>query len=152
MWGRYSGVNLLAREPLRQRRWIMTPHPGEAARLLQQDTAAIQCDRFGAASAINRQYGGVTLLKGAGSIVHNGEQRPMVCGAGNPGMASAGMGDVLSGVLGALLGQGLTLLQAARAGVCVHACAADRAARAGERGLLARDVIAEMRVIMNAGS
>jgi NAD(P)H-hydrate epimerase len=145
-----DALNLLAREPANQRRWILTPHPGEAARLLRQDTATIQSDRFAAAAAINQQYGGVTVLKGAGSIVHAAAQRPMVCSAGNPGMATAGMGDVLSGVLGSLLAQGLAPGAAARAGVCVHACAGDRAARDGERGLLARDVIAELRNVMNA--
>ncbi len=145
-----DALNLLAREPVNQRRWILTPHPGEAARLLQQDTATIQSDRFAAVAAINQQYGGVTVLKGAGSIVHAEAQRPMVCAAGNPGMATAGMGDVLSGVLGSLLAQGLAPGPAARAGVCVHACAGDRAARGGERGLLARDVIAELRSVVNA--
>ena len=145
-----DALNLLAREPVCQQRWILTPHPGEAARLLRQDTAAIQSDRFAAAAAIHRKYGGVTVLKGAGSIVHSAGQAPMVCAAGNPGMAAAGMGDVLSGVLGGLLAQGLTPVQAARAGVCVHACAGDRAACAGERGLLARDVIAQLRGVMNA--
>jgi hydroxyethylthiazole kinase-like uncharacterized protein yjeF len=145
-----DALNLLACDPVNQQRWILTPHPGEAARLLQQGTATIQSGRFAAAAAINRQYGGVTLLKGAGSIVHAAGQRPMVCAAGNPGMATAGMGDVLSGVLGGLLAQGLTPAEAARAGVCVHACAGDRAARAGERGLLARDVIAQLRGVMNS--
>jgi NAD(P)H-hydrate epimerase len=145
-----DALNLIAREPVRQQRWIMTPHPGEAARLLQQDTATVQSDRFAAAAAINRQYGGVTVLKGAGTIVHAEDRLPMVCAAGNPGMATAGMGDVLSGILGGLLAQGLTPAQAARAGVCVHACAGDHAARDGERGLLARDVIAGLRGVMNA--
>jgi NAD(P)H-hydrate epimerase len=144
-----DALNLLAREPASRQHWILTPHPGEAARLLGQDTAAIQSDRLAAAVAINHRYGGVTVLKGAGTLVCDGEQHPMVCGAGNPGMATAGMGDVLSGVLGGLLAQGLAPLQAARAGVCVHACAGDHAAQDGERGLLARDVIAALRGVLN---
>jgi NAD(P)H-hydrate epimerase len=145
-----DALNLIAREPVNRENWILTPHPGEAARLLGQDTMAVQSDRLAAAVAINRAYGGVTVLKGAGTIVCAGDQRPMVCGAGNPGMATAGMGDVLSGVLGGLLAQGLSPLQAARAGVCVHACAGDRAAQDGERGLLARDVIAALRGVLNS--
>ena len=92
----------------------------------------------------------VVVLKGAGPVVTSNGQLPAVCAAGNPGMATAGMGDVLSGVIAALLGQGLALSVAAVAGVCLHARAGDRAAAAGERGLTARDVIAELRQVLNA--
>jgi NAD(P)H-hydrate epimerase len=101
---------------------------------------------------LNRRYGGVIVLKGAGTIIQSEGCLPAVCGAGNPGMATAGMGDVLSGVIGGLLAQGLSLQEAALAGVCVHAGAADLAARDGERGLLARDVIAKLRVLVNPSS
>lgn len=147
-----DALNLLAHDPQHQSRWVLTPHPGEAARLLHTDTQAVGQDRFAAVTEINRRYGGVAVLKGAGTVIQSEDCRPAVCSAGNPGMASAGMGDVLSGVIGGLLAQGLTLQEAALAGVCVHAGAADLAARDGERGLLARDVIAKLRVLVNPSS
>jgi NAD(P)H-hydrate epimerase len=146
-----DALNLLSREPVRRDNWVLTPHPGEAARLLGQSTGAIQADRFAAVRALTGKFGGVAVLKGAGSLVATGDVPLVVCGAGNPGMASGGMGDVLSGVIAALIAQGLDPVAAATAGVCVHARAADRAAADGERGLVARDVIAELRTVMNAG-
>ena len=144
-----DALNLLAHAPLPRANQVLTPHPGEAARLLGQDTATIQQDRFAAARAISQQYGGTTVLKGAGTIIHADDQRPVVCAAGNPGMAPAGMGDVLSGVIAALIAQGMDTHAAAVAGVCVHACAGDAAAQQGERGMLARDVIAGLRTVLN---
>lgn len=144
-----DALNLLASTPAKRPNQVLTPHPGEAARLLHQDTAAIQCDRFAAARAISEQYGGTTVLKGAGTVVHVDGQLPVVCAAGNPGMATAGMGDVLAGVIAALIAQGMDTHAAAVAGVCVHACAGDVAAASGERGMLARDVIAELRGVLN---
>lgn len=127
---------------------IITPHPGEAARLLQTSTAEIHRDRFAAAIALRERFQATVILKGAGTIVAD-EQGVAVCCDGNPGMASGGMGDVLSGVLGALLAQGLPVSQAARLGVCAHARAADCAALAGERGLLASDVVDQLRTVLN---
>lgn len=141
-----DALNLLAGDPLPLGQTILTPHPGEAARLAGLDgSAAVQADRFAAARTIGERHGGVVVLKGAGTVIQAPGQLPVVCAAGNPGMASGGMGDVLSGVLGALLAQGMALPEAAVSGVCLHARAADRAAREGERGLLARDVIAALR-------
>ena len=144
-----DALNLLAGAPARRPHQVLTPHPGEAARLLHQDTAAIQCDRFAAARALTEQYGGTTVLKGAGTVIHADGQLPVVCAAGNPGMATAGMGDVLAGVIAALIAQGMDISAAAVAGVCTHACAGDAAAARGERGMLARDVIAELRGVLN---
>jgi NAD(P)H-hydrate epimerase len=144
-----DALNLLAAHGSRRDNWILTPHPGEAGRLLQQTTATVQADRFAAARAIHDRHAGSVVLKGAGSIVYSESGPPAVCAAGNPGMATAGMGDVLSGVIGGLLAQGMPLADAALAGVCLHAAAGDRAALAGERGLLARDVIAELRPLLN---
>ena len=144
-----DALNLLAREPARGERRVLTPHPGEAARLLKTDSAAIQADRFAAAAAISDQYGGTTVLKGAGTVIHTGSDLPVVCAAGNPGMATAGMGDVLAGVIAALMAQGLSESEAAAGGVCVHACAGDLAAQQGERGMTARDVIAALRGVLN---
>jgi NAD(P)H-hydrate epimerase len=140
-----DALNLLAGMNRRQDNWILTPHPAEAARLLMCDTAAIEADRVTAARRLQKKYGGVCVLKGAGSLVASA-QGIAYCSAGNPGMASGGMGDVLTGVISALLAQGLDSITAAQTGVQIHAAAADQAAAsAGERGLLASDVIEQLR-------
>jgi len=144
-----DALNLLAGEPVRADYQVLTPHPGEAGRLLGITAAAVQADRFTAAQAISDRYGGTAVLKGAGTVVSSSGQLPSVCTAGNPGMATAGMGDVLSGVIAGLLGQGLDPPAAAVAGVCLHGCAGDRAVATGERGMTARDVIAELRAVLN---
>jgi NAD(P)H-hydrate repair Nnr-like enzyme with NAD(P)H-hydrate dehydratase domain len=98
---------------------------------------------------MRERYGGSVVLKGAGSIVSSdGNAPPAVCTDGNPGMASGGMGDVLSGVIGSLLGQGLDPLEAAALGVCLHGAAADLAAEIGQRGLAATDLIPHMRILL----
>jgi hydroxyethylthiazole kinase-like uncharacterized protein yjeF len=144
-----DALNLLASAPAKCENQVLTPHPGEAARLLGLNTVAIQQDRFAAAQAISQQYGGATVLKGAGTVIHVDGKLPAVCAAGNPGMATAGMGDVLSGVIAALIAQGMDVSTAAVAGVCVHACAGDAAALQGERGMMASDVIAALRAVLN---
>src|SRR5690606_36823237 len=122
--------------------WVLTPHPGEAGRLLAVETAQIQQDRFAAITAFQQRYGGAVILKGAGSLVAAEDGRIGVVTAGNPGMATGGMGDVLSGMLGGLIAQGLTIREAARLGACLHATAADLAAdEVGQRSLLATDLI-----------
>jgi ADP-dependent NAD(P)H-hydrate dehydratase / NAD(P)H-hydrate epimerase len=132
------------------RRWVLTPHPGEAARLLSVDNAGIQRDRPGACRQLQHRFGGAVLLKGAGTLIADPEGRLGVCPYGNPGMASGGMGDVLSGVIGALLAQGLDPGSAARLGACLHGRAADLAAAAdGERGLLATDLPDRIRKLLN---
>lgn len=127
---------------------IITPHPGEAARLLACDVEEIQADRFAAARELNRRYGAVVLLKGAGTLICDGAQS-WVIGGGNPGMASGGMGDVLTGVIAALLAQHLPPADAARIGAAVHNLAADLAASEGQRGTLAGDVVANIRKAVN---
>jgi NAD(P)H-hydrate epimerase len=145
-----DALNLLARDPLKRNNWVLTPHPGEAARLLHSSAAAVQQDRFTAVRELQARYAGVAVLKGAGSLVAAAEAPLRLCGLGNPGMASGGMGDVLSGVIAALCAQGLPLFDAARSGVWLHARAADRqAAEYGERGLLAADLIPVMRRLLN---
>ncbi|MFT6388372.1 MAG: NAD(P)H-hydrate epimerase [Cellvibrionaceae bacterium] len=130
--------------------WISTPHPGEAARLLNTTIESIQADRVAAIYALQEKLGGAVVLKGAGSLVLTSDQRLFVCDAGNPGMASGGMGDVLSGLLGALLAQGLSIDSAACLGVILHASAADiAAAEAGQHGLLATDLIPYVRQLLN---
>lgn len=149
-----DALNLLAAGRVTTRRqrsnWILTPHPGEAARLLGCSTAEVQADRFAAVVELQRRYGGVVILKGAGTLVADVDHTTTgLCPYGNPGMASGGMGDVLSGVLGALLAQGLPLASAARLGVCLHSRAADIAAEAGQRGMMASDLLAPLRQLVN---
>lgn len=141
-----DGLNLLARHPQRRDDWILTPHPGEAARLLDTDVATVEADRLQAVHGLAERYGGVVVLKGAGTLVATaGRGEAWLCDRGNPGMASGGMGDALTGVIASLLAQGEDPLTAARVGVWLHATAADRASLDGERGLLAGDLIAELR-------
>jgi ADP-dependent NAD(P)H-hydrate dehydratase / NAD(P)H-hydrate epimerase len=146
-----DGLNLLASGalgvtgPAENR--VLTPHPGEAARLLKCETSAVQADRFAAVSALQARYGGVVVLKGNGSLIADGEQL-LLSDYGNPGMASGGMGDVLSGVIGALLAQHLIPLEAVALGVCLHGAAADRAGEEGQRGLVASDLIPHMRALL----
>ncbi len=144
-----DALNLLARTPHMRNDWILTPHPGEAARLLQTTSAKIQADRFVAVQTVQNRFGGVCVLKGAGTLIFAQDGLPVVSHAGNPGMASAGMGDVLSGVTGSLVAQKFMLSDAARQAVLVHALAADRAAVAGERGLLAADLMPHLRKLVN---
>ncbi len=147
-----DALNLLAREkPRRRDDRVLTPHPGEAARLLQSSVEEVQADRFAAVEALQQRYGGTVVLKGAGTLVLGPGQRPVaVCSDGNPGMASGGMGDVLSGVIGGLMAQGWSPEEAAELGVCLHAAAGDAAAAAGgERGLLASDLAPFVRRLGN---
>ena len=147
-----DALRLLATEPAHRDDWVLTPHPGEAAALLAICTAELNTQRHDTALQLQRRYGGSIVLKGAGSIVASAGSVPAaVCSDGNPGMASAGMGDVLSGVIGGLLAQGFDIREAAESGVCAHAAAADRAAlESGERGLLAGDVIDCLRGLVNS--
>jgi hydroxyethylthiazole kinase-like uncharacterized protein yjeF len=129
---------------------VITPHPGEAARLLGSEGRQVQADRLAAARALRvRHAGSVVVLKGAGSVVHG--ERIAICPYGNPGMGVGGMGDVLTGVIAALIGQGLDAENAATAGVLAHALAGDRAASAGggERGLLPSDLVDHLRPVLN---
>jgi NAD(P)H-hydrate epimerase len=145
-----DALTLLARRPRQQAHWILTPHPGEAARLLGSDVAAVQRDRLAAVRAIAARYGGVCVLKGAGTLVQAGTAIPWICDRGNPGMATAGSGDVLTGIIAALLAGGCAPALAAAAGVLLHAEAGDRASRAGERGVIAGDLIAELHGVVNS--
>lgn len=144
-----DALNLLALDPVRKESWVLTPHPGEAARLSKASTREVQQDRLERVRALQRQYGGVCVLKGCGTLVA-GEDRVCVSAAGNPGMASGGMGDVLTGIIAGLLAQGLDLFDAARFGVQLHAQSADMAARDGQRGLLASDLFLPLRTLVNA--
>jgi NAD(P)H-hydrate epimerase len=145
-----DGLNLLAATPRElPSACVLTPHPGEAARLLGTTTPEIQADRFAAVRALAQKHGAVFVLKGEGSLVADPGGRVAVCPWGNPGMASGGMGDVLTGVIAGLLAQGLGTWDAACLGVGLHARAGDLAARAGERGLLASDLFPYLRALVN---
>jgi NAD(P)H-hydrate epimerase len=145
-----DGLNLLAEEPDKfTAPTVLTPHPGEAARLLGVATAAIEADRFAAVRELAQRYAAVVVLKGAGSLVARSDGRLDVCPWGNPGMASGGMGDLLAGIIAALLAQGCSAWQAACLGVGLHARAGDLAAQAGERGLLATDLLQPLRALVN---
>ncbi len=129
--------------------WILTPHPGEAARLLDCTTEEVQADRFAAVAKLQERFGGTVILKGAGTLVATAGQVSLA-NVGNPGMATGGMGDVLSGVLGALLAQGLDAMTSAQLGVCLHGDAADLAVQDdGVRGLLPTDLLPYLRQLLN---
>jgi len=129
---------------------ILTPHPGEAARLLGTDVAAVQSDRNAAALALVQRHGVVVVLKGAGTLVAAPGRAPRIVAAGNPGMATGGMGDLLTGVVAALRAQGLDAFDAASCGALLHAHAGDLAAReGGMRGLLPTDLLPWLRRCAN---
>ncbi len=145
-----DALNFLAQEPIYRNHWILTPHPGEAARLLDVSIAEIQADRWRAVRELQTRYGGSVVLKGAGSLVCHGRNPLALCDAGNPGMATGGMGDVLTGVIAGLLAQGLSPWHAAAAGVYLHGRAGDAAAAAeGERGMMAGDLLEPLRRLAN---
>jgi NAD(P)H-hydrate epimerase len=142
-----DALNLLAEAPVARGRWVLTPHPGEAARLLGVTASDVQRDRLNAVRALAKRYDAIAVLKGAGTLVAaSGDDGPVrVCDRGNPGMATAGMGDVLAGVLGGLLVQTRDLVSSVRAGVLLHALAGDAAAADGERGTMASDLMPHLR-------
>ncbi len=133
------------------RLWVMTPHPGEAARLLGVTVADIQSDRFAAVRDLQEKYNAVVLLKGAGTIISSPPGRPLrVCPYGNPAMSTAGMGDLLGGIIGGLIAQGMDLQTATELGCCMHSFAADKAAEGlGPRGLVATDILVYLSDISN---
>ncbi|XUA18886.1 bifunctional ADP-dependent NAD(P)H-hydrate dehydratase/NAD(P)H-hydrate epimerase [Citrobacter sp. OP27] len=145
-----DALNLLAINPDKRHNRVLTPHPGEAARLLNCSVAEIESDRLLSAQRLVKRYGGVAVLKGAGTIVADNEHGIAIVDAGNAGMASGGMGDVLSGIIGALLGQHLSPYDAACAGCVAHGAAADiLAAQSGTRGMLATDLFSTLRRVVN---
>lgn len=140
-----DGLNLLQDEPgvMKDARakLIITPHPGEAARLLNCSTSEINRNRMKSAEGLATVTGAVTVLKGAGSVVATPDGKTYINTTGNPGMATGGSGDVLTGVIAALAGQGLKPEAAATAGVFLHGLAGDLASdRMGEYGLIASDI------------
>ena len=152
-----DALTLLARNSadylsIKKDTWILTPHPGEAARLLETTVSKIQLDRFAAIRTLRDTWGGNCLLKGSGSLISNAVRPDLIklCSEGNAGMATAGMGDVLTGVIAALLAQGLPPDRALSFAVCIHGEAADLCAIAsGQKGLLATDLLPQIRRLLN---
>lgn len=153
-----DALNLLARDrealedPLlaeQRGRWVLTPHPGEMARLLDTSIAGVQSDRLGAALKASRAWGATVVLKGARTVVASPDRQVLINPTGNPGLATGGTGDVLAGLIAGLLAQGLTPVQAAAAGVYAHGWAADRLAEArGMAGLIAGDLLEELPLVL----
>jgi len=137
--------------------WILTPHPGEAARLLGTTTEAVQANRLAALGELTRTRGGIVVLKGAGTLVGRDGGIPQLCTAGNPGMAVPGMGDVLTGAVAALVAaaaqggdpsRGGDAFAATCAAVQAHAMAGDLCAAQGVRGVLALEVAQALRAVL----
>ena len=144
-----DALNLLALEPLRRENWVLTPHPGEAARLLGITSTEVQTDRFAAVTSLRDRFGGTVALKGAGSLVAGATGPIRLNRTGNPGMAGGGMGDVLTGVIAGLVAQGMEPGVATVAGVYLHGYAADQCTGEGERGMLAGDLLPVIRALVN---
>lgn len=148
-----DGLNLLAEYPQTTlpEQVVLTPHPGEAARLLGLTNQAIESDRYAAAKAIADKFQCICVLKGAGTLIASVSSNAcLICEDGNPGMATAGMGDTLTGIIAALLSQGLAVESAAEYGVCIHSAAADSIAeKGGQRGIIASDIIDNLRTFVN---
>ena len=153
-----DALNLLAARPLlpaeQRADWILTPHPGEAGRLLGSSTAGVQGDRLGALRALCARYDCTVVLKGRGTLIGAPGTTPWVIETGNPGMATGGTGDVLTGLTAGLVAQVQTqsqdtLTAMAAAAAFVHGAAGDAAAGAGERGLLASDLFEHFRPWLN---
>jgi len=144
-----DALNLLAKDPYYSDTWILTPHPGEAARLLNCTTSTILENRYESIKKIQKKYGGICVLKGAGTLICNNKQIYTNI-TGNPGMASGGMGDVLAGIIGGLVAQKYSLFQAAQAGVYFHGLAADKSSTYyGERGLSASQLFKYIQQLIN---
>ena len=145
-----DALRLIARDPVRRDNWVLTPHPGEAAQLLGMSHSAIQQNRFAAVRTLQSHFGGSVVLKGNGSLVCDSQTKLSLCAAGNPGMASAGMGDVLSGIIAACVVQSGNIDRSVAVAVWLHARAGDDAAvRQGQRGLLAGDLMAHLQRLVN---
>jgi NAD(P)H-hydrate epimerase len=144
-----DALNALAESPFKKNAWILTPHCREAARLLRCGVEEIENNRETAIRQLVKKYGGVVILKGHHTLVQAEGTDIFYCSLGNPGMATAGMGDILSGILGGLLAQKIPPIEAAKIGVYLHALAGDNAAETGMRGLMARDLLAFIRMVVN---
>ena len=147
-----DALRLLGPQSLEGRDAVVTPHPGEAAAMLECATAEINADRLGSAGTLAKRFGCAVVLKGAGTVLTDGEDLA-VCQRGTAALATAGSGDVLSGVLGAFLGMGMARFAAMEAAVCVHAEAGEiEAERHGEWGMAAAELCDTIRAVVNGRS
>lgn len=148
-----DGLNLLSQHAdwsTRKAPLWLTPHPGEAARLLGCDVAQVEQDRYAAVEELSHRYQAFVVLKGAGSLMaHPEAQRIRICQRGSPALAVGGAGDVLSGIVGSLAGQGLAAEAVLPVATWVHAVAGEHAAIAGERGTLPSDLFGPLRKLVN---
>ena len=146
-----DGLNVLAKQQVSCVHAVLTPHPGEAGRLLGEDTAWVQQHRLQVAARLQAQYQAGVVLKGAGSVFLPVPEGVGVCGCGNPGMAVAGMGDVLAGMLVGLLGLGYAREKAMSMAVMNHAGLADALAHEqGQAGLMASDLLERLSAWVSA--
>ncbi|QBY04652.1 NAD(P)H-hydrate dehydratase [Thalassotalea sp. HSM 43] len=143
-----DALTLLAHQPMTRKNWVLTPHPKEAATLLGCSVAKVQQDRFAAVKAIANKYQAICVLKGAGTLISDGQQ-VFINMSGNPGMAVAGMGDVLAGIIAALGLQSQSLFKAVLTAVYIHGRAADIAALDGRKGMLPSDLFVYIRQLVN---
>ena len=150
--GAPSGAKTL-QTPRQYWTFVLTPHPGEAARLMNVSVSHLQADRVTSAIALSKRFDGIVVLKGAGTIIAVPDGRYFINTSGNPGMASGGMGDALSGMIAAFLAQGTDALESAKLAVYLHGAAADACMAHGmaPQGLTASEVIFEARMLLNAG-
>lgn len=147
-----DALNLVAINKIQMKRenCIFTPHPGEAARLLETTPQKIQLNRITMINKLYELLGGIIVLKGSDSLILSEINNVEICRAGNPGMATAGMGDVLSGIIAGLAAQHIPLSDATKLGVLIHAMAGDLSAKeSGERGMIASDLISKLKKIVN---
>ncbi|MES2211776.1 MAG: NAD(P)H-hydrate dehydratase, partial [Pseudomonadota bacterium] len=146
-----DGLNLLGKHPhvVLPKQTVLTPHPAEAGRLLKVTTEEITQDRLAAIQHLWERFERPVLLKGSGTLLKTEAAHYWLCTAGNPGMATAGMGDALTGIIAGLIAQSIPIEQALRDGVALHATAGDEAARAGQCGLITRDLIDWIRTCHN---
>lgn len=151
-----DGLNLLAenfsilRNKIKMRKnWILTPHPKEAARLLNTDVVTIENNRFAAIEQLVNIFNATVVLKGAGTLIKGPASTTYICDGGNPGMATAGMGDVLAGIIAALVAQHVSIQNASSLGSFIHAIAGDAASKNGQRGMIASDLLPFIRSIVN---
>jgi NAD(P)H-hydrate epimerase len=148
-----DALNLLAVHAHTRANWVLTPHASEAARLLESTPKAVQANRVQAMQALQTRYLGTVVLKGPGTLIVGPQGQVSRCPAGNPGMATGGMGDTLSGIIGGLMAQGHSPYDSACMGVYAHSRAADiLAAQDGQHGLLALDIIPVVRKLINGKS
>ena len=146
-----DALNILAQNPQQKEDWVLTPHPGEAAEMLATTVKEIQSDRLKSLKKLCDAFGGVVLLKGQNTLIGRKATIPHMISAGNPGMSTAGMGDLLTGIISGLYAQfrdqDLQLLTSVSA--LIHSTAGDRAARSGERGIIATDLFVELKDLLN---